>query len=388
MSTPGLSVLLLVGDLGFGGAENQVWHLAAGLPREGIRTRLACFGADPGRRVRLEEGGVPVDIMASGGAGWWPLHVHRRIMDLVRQHDIDLVHAFLPTFDILAPFLRVPRSRLRVVTSRRTADERLSLRDRFMMAVTSRFAQAVVANSSSVADSVRRHEKLPEHLLHVIVNGIPLPQPPRADERAAARVRLGIAPDAPVVLFLAHFRNSKGHVILPEVIQKVIALEPRTRFLVAGDMDSNTHYRSNATTFRQAIDRFGLQAAVICPGLVRDTRPLYAASDICLNLSKHEGMSNVVMEAMSMCLPVVATDAGGMEELLGDGAGGFVVPRQSTTEAAQHLGDLAGDSALRRRMGEAGRERIACHFTVDQMVHAHAELYRRLMAEHRESHGG
>jgi len=374
------SVLILVGSLGYGGAEMQVSLLAAALPAEGIRLQVACFAAGPEYRAPIEAAGASVNILPRGRDRRWFLRAYPEIVRLMRLHQVELVQAFLPSFDIFAPFLRFAFPRVVVVTSRRTMDDRVPPRQLRMMRLTQPLVHAVVANSNAVADSVRRFESVPEPRLRVIVNGI-LPRPAvRPEEREAARRRFGLAPDECAVLYLAHFRNGKGHQHLPAVIRGVVERHPRARFLVVGDMDSSSQYRTIAARFQREVEAAGIAARVITPGFQRDVASCYAASDIVLNLSDFEGMSNVIMEAMNAALPLVVSDAGGARELVTDGVHAFVVPRADAPAAIERLGVLLADDALGRRMGAAARAHIEETFSVTRLARAYASLYRELLA--------
>jgi glycosyltransferase involved in cell wall biosynthesis len=88
-----------------------------------------------------------------------------------------------------------------------------------------------------------------------------------------------------------------------------------------------------------------------------------------------EGCSNSIMEYMACGLPVVCSDAGGNSELVRNGREGFVVAPYSVDELAERLSEFAVSAELRRRMGEAGRSRVECEFTIERMVGAYSRLY-------------
>jgi colanic acid/amylovoran biosynthesis glycosyltransferase len=109
---------------------------------------------------------------------------------------------------------------------------------------------------------------------------------------------------------------------------------------------------------------------------VRDA--LYGA-DAFLHSAVSEGFCNAVIEAQACGLPVVCTDAGGLPENVVDNETGFVVPRRDATALAAKLELLAHDAGLRRRMGEAGQERVARFFTLDRQMSAFESLYREVI---------
>lgn len=104
-------------------------------------------------------------------------------------------------------------------------------------------------------------------------------------------------------------------------------------------------------------------------------------ADIFFHASHSEGISNAVLEAMASGLPVVCTDAGGMREAVRDGIDGFVVPVRDVEAMAEALVKLARDPELRRRMGEAARQRVLGEFTLERQTRQWRELYEGLLQE-------
>jgi colanic acid/amylovoran biosynthesis glycosyltransferase len=98
-------------------------------------------------------------------------------------------------------------------------------------------------------------------------------------------------------------------------------------------------------------------------------------SDVFLLSSLSEGLSNAVLEAMACAVPVVSSDCGGMSEALTDGAEGFLVPVRDPASMARALSTLAGDPALRSRMGTAARNRILRDFHRDHQLDRMTELF-------------
>lgn len=105
-------------------------------------------------------------------------------------------------------------------------------------------------------------------------------------------------------------------------------------------------------------------------------------ADVFLQASVSEGFCNAVVEAQAMGLPVAAADAGGLPENVVDGQTGFVVPRRDAAALADKLALLAGDAALRRRMGAAGRARVENCFSLPQQIAAFDRFYREMVTGH------
>jgi hypothetical protein len=134
----------------------------------------------------------------------------------------------------------------------------------------------------------------------VIPNAIPPWPPISPGERAEARKRFQVSGDDFVVAYPAHFRDGKGHRYLPELAMRLRESTPCARILAAGDTTGDSECRRNSSIFQAAIARDDLSRTIRCLGLLPAIRPLLAASDVTLNLSDMEGMSNTIMEGMAL----------------------------------------------------------------------------------------
>jgi len=105
-----------------------------------------------------------------------------------------------------------------------------------------------------------------------------------------------------------------------------------------------------------------------------------AASQVFILASRWEGLPISIIEAMRAGLPVVATDIGGVSELVVDGQTGYLVPRGDSETLARRLSLLCKDASLRKRMGQAGRRRYESSFTFDRMYRETLEVYEEVLS--------
>src|SRR5205823_13173952 len=112
-------------------------------------------------------------------------------------------------------------------------------------------------------------------------------------------------------------------------------------------------------------------------GARRDVPELLAAADLFVLSSRSEGLPISVLEAMAAGLPVVATNVGGMPEVVVNGETGFLVPPAEPRALAEAVGRLLLDPELRQRFGAAGRRRAERRFDVARFHRAHVRLYCR-----------
>jgi glycosyltransferase involved in cell wall biosynthesis len=128
------------------------------------------------------------------------------------------------------------------------------------------------------------------------------------------------------------------------------------------------------------VRRLGLASVVRLTGERNDVAQLLAASDVFVLSSRSEGLPLSILEAMAAGLPVVATNVGGVVELVLEGETGFLVPPGDPQSLVGALERLLDDSALRRRLGAAGRIRVEEHFDLVSTRQAHLDLYSALLA--------
>ncbi len=120
--------------------------------------------------------------------------------------------------------------------------------------------------------------------------------------------------------------------------------------------------------------------AVELVGEVADVRPYLRAADLFVLSSRSEAMPLSVLEAMAAGLPVVASDVGGLSEVVVEGESGYLVPAADPAELAARLAQLVAEPELRERLGRAGHARAQASFSLPRWREEHLALYRSLLA--------
>jgi glycosyltransferase involved in cell wall biosynthesis len=133
-------------------------------------------------------------------------------------------------------------------------------------------------------------------------------------------------------------------------------------------------------TVEEEVRCLGLESVVELLGERDDVPELLGTADVFVLSSNSEGLPLSILEAMAAGLPVVASNVGGVSEVVLDGDTGLLVPPGDAQSLAAAIERLLQDPVLRRRLGEAGRIRIAEHFDLAAVQQAHLDLYRRVLA--------
>ena len=205
-----------------------------------------------------------------------------------------------------------------------------------------RRARAVIAVSTALAEEARR---LGAHDVRVIPNGVDIP------------LAAGEETEPPYVLYAGRLSPEKG-------VEDLLAAADGLRLVVAGDGPLRGRV-PDALGFvpRPELERLLAGAAVVaCP-------------------SRREGFGVVCAEAMARGRAVVASDVGGLRDLVRDGETGLLVPPRDPAALRAALERLLADSSLRARLGAAAREHVAAHCSWERVTQATLEVYHEVLAE-------
>ncbi len=191
----------------------------------------------------------------------------------------------------------------------------------------------------------------------------------------AARAELQLAPDDIVIGKIARLFHLKGHEYLIEAAQKVVACQPRVRFVLVGDgMLRSAH--------EQRIAELGLTKYFRFTGLVPPHRvPFYlSALDVLVHTSLREGLARTLPQALIAGKPVISYDIDGAREVVLPGETGILLAPKSVQPLADAMLKLAGDESLRKRLGQGGAKRFTEQFRHRYMTQQIRQLYLEQLA--------
>ncbi len=179
-------------------------------------------------------------------------------------------------------------------------------------------------------------------------------------DSTAARTKLGLPLQAPLVGIVATLRSWKGHRFLIAAMNDARLANARLVIVGNGPQDSALREQAAAS---------GARDRVIFAGQQQDVVPWLQSFDVfALPSTGNEGVPQALTQAMARGLAVVSTPVGAIPELVEDGKTGLIVPPQNVEALASALVRLLGDPALAGRLGTAGRERVVAGFTSTAML--------------------
>lgn len=340
-------------ERGWRGGQNQVYLLHRGLRAAGIDSTVLCRAGQPLAR-RLEDEGLPLLAVRSG-----PAFALRAVL-AARAFHADVVHAHASAAHGIARLAVIGRSSPMIVTRRVDFALKTGFAARWKYGPrVTRFAAISRAVAGILAaggvDAAR---------ISIIPSGVE-PQP-------AAPNREGLPAERLLVLCAAAFVTHKGHRHLLDAWRIVEGRGVPATLLLAGSGDLEPALRAQAAELELRHVQF--------LGWRDDLPRLWAAVDVAVMASLEEGLGTSLIDAQLAGLPVVATTAGGIPEVVADGASGLLAPPADPEALAQRLLRVLTDQPLRAQLS-AGARAHANGFLASAMVARYTSLYAELLGK-------
>jgi glycosyltransferase involved in cell wall biosynthesis len=230
-----------------------------------------------------------------------------------------------------------------------------------------------IAISKASAQGMLDRKEVPAEKVKVVLNGMAAPDVASLKNAATLRTEMRTAPHAPLVVCVARLEPEKDITTLLKAMKQVVAAIPAAICWVAGE-------GSLSGALAAQIEQSGLGKSVKLLGFRDDALSLINAADVFVLPSLAEPFGLVLLEAMALSKPVIATRAGGPMEIVEHEKTGTLVKPADENEMAQAIQRLLGDPALRESMGREGRSRFERRFSAQAMARATVAVYQEALA--------
>jgi glycosyltransferase involved in cell wall biosynthesis len=376
MNPEKIKVLNFVCMLAVGGTERQFVYATKGLQAAGWDMHAGVMKSKGPFLKDIDALGIPLEEYRTPSMySYQTLRQQLRLRAHIRERNIQIVHAYGFYANVFAiPAARLSRQPVTIAGVRDTGVYLTPTMRRCQKAAC-RLADCIVANSNAVRDWLVNDGVDPGRIT-VIRNGIVVPPEKVGGERFSVRKELGIPFDAPVVATVCRLTPSKGLEDLIQAAARVKTSMPRVQFLIAGKDLSQPGYRAQLETYAAQLN---VAEQVRFLGEREDVLDILRESDLFVLPSLSEGLSNVLLEAMTASLPVVATNVGGNPEVVEDGKTGLLVPVRNVEELTTSIVRILASPELARGFGGAGRRRVVTEFSLGSMVTHTQDLYLSLL---------
>jgi L-malate glycosyltransferase len=356
-----------------GGSQTHLLQVLRLLDRESFEPVLCCLTGKGALLDRARATGTTVVDL--GLSSFRPLQLAAgavRLARRLRRERADVVHNYLLRANVVGAVAARLAGVPAVLCSKRGCHWRRGW-ELAGARLSNGLAHRVTCNAEAVREFVHDNERCPKDKMVVIPSGVdtdrfqPLPQ---GDHKA----RLGLDPQRPVVGIVTRMRVRKGVEEFLRAMAMVRERKPEAQTVIVGEVALDEE-------LQRLVDETGLRDHLRLLGRRSDMPEVLSAFDAFVLSSHDEGMSNAILEAMAMELPVVATDVGGTGEVVRQGTTGLLVPPKEPAPLADAIDAILSDPQRARRMGRLGREIVLERFSARAMVRQMQSLYITLLRE-------
>jgi glycosyltransferase involved in cell wall biosynthesis len=373
---PPIRVCQLITELRPAGAERCVYELSRRLDSSRFHVRVAALR---GGQVADDLRAAGVETAVVGVRGKWDVGGLARLAGTLRKWRIDLLHTHLFHADLAGRLVAGAAGVRRLVHTVHVAERRCRPWQFAWARLAAGRCDQLLAVSADVAAHHAARSGLPPRAYQVIPNGIDVAAFARDEEsRKRLRAEWGAAPGQIVLAAVARLDRQKGLDVLLNAAGMLAPAEPNFRIVIAGDGPLRGRLEALAGALR-------LGARTRFLGFVRDARAVLSAADVFAMPSRWEGFGLAAVEAMAAGLPVIASRAEGLREVVQDGQTGLLADVEDAAGFAKNIHICLHDAALRGRLGLAGKRRAEAFFDISAMVRSHERLYERIVETKRRN---
>lgn len=354
------------------GGERQTLFLATELARRGVEQLIV---GQPGSELqaRSEAAGLPFRAVAMRGE--LDLFAVAALRRAAREFGATVLHAHTARAHGLGLLARRGLPEARLVISRRVD---FPARPNYFS--RKKYLSPLIARYIAISENVRRiliADGVSPERIRIAYSGVDLGEYRARPNGARIRKELGLARNDLVIGNVAALVGHKDQSTLLKAFAALAAQLPRarTRLLIVGEGELRFALEAEARAL-SLLD----SGRVLFTGFRRDIYDFFGAFDIFAMSSSEEGLGTSVLDAMAHGLPVVATNAGGLPEMVDPGRGGFLSPARDANAFANNLAALVKNAALRKKFGAYNKRRVVA-FGSAATCEATLAIYREVLRE-------
>lgn len=365
-----IEVCYIIGQLGKGGAERQLYELIKGLNKK--RFAPVVISLSQGGLWKDEIQRLDVQVIELQRRKNWEFARLFRLYRLLKAMTPDIVHTFLFSANTYGRIAAILTTVPVIIASERNSVEAGKDKNRLWIYIDkflARFTHGIICNTRNAAESLVNKHAFSANKVFAVHNGI-----------TAASFKMKNWLDhkeysaTKVVGTIGRLYPQKNHSLFLRMAKLISEKRGHedVKFIIVGEGPLKNELKKHAL-------ELGIESRVEFAGMIDNVQDILYSMDVFVLSSDWEGLPNVVMEAMASGLPCVVTNVGGNPELVVDGETGYVVPTNGLEAMAQKVLCLLENEGLARNMGERGRKLMEEDFKMEKMIRKTEEIYERLM---------
>lgn len=362
-----IRLLIITHDLSIGGLQQVVLNLCRYLNKQKISISVLCLNALGEFAPEIEKIGIKVMLLPQKKDG--PDYLSfLKVAKIVREEKIDVIHTHNTQALVDGAVAKVLSTAKRVIHT----DHARSFPDkkRYMFAewLLSHFVYKMVGVSKHTCENLRKYEKISRKKISMVPNGIDINRFDGKVDKAAKRLQIGIKKAGPIIGLCVRLTEQKGIIFLLKAMPAIIKRFPEIILIIAGDGPLRTK-------LEQETKDLGISENVSFIGPRLDINEIIGMLDLYILPSVWEGLPMVILEAMSVGCPVVATDVGGVNTAIKDRSTGLIVKSKSPEQLSGAIIEILDNHELRQKCIRNGKAEIMKKFTAEIMAQSYEKLY-------------
>ncbi len=362
-----MHIVYVITDLNVGGVPLHLHRLVSVMLDRGYRASVISMAKPGPVAEKLKADGV--EVYSCEACCGWDIRVVRRLADLLRKLQPDIVHSFLFHANVASRWAarRVDIPANSVVCEIQTVEMERRWHlwvDRF----THGGCRFTIGNSPSVIQHLHTHAKIPQEQLRLVRGGI---DPDKFQQvNPTDRSSLNIPSGAKMILWAGRLDPVKGLDNLLDAFHNVTR-QTDAHLVLAGDGPLRSQLVNRVKTL-------SLNDRVHLLGLRDDVPSLMKAADLFVFPSRTEGLPNALLEAMASHCPIITTDVPGCRDLIEHDVNGLLVTYDDTKALADSITQLLEDRALAKKLAEKAAASVINDWHIDQTYNAYEAVYNEI----------
>lgn len=354
------------------GGELALFRILRYLPRDQFQPSVVTFAVQPLSVQLLQELNCPLHVFPLERTyDWRGFKQALRLRKLLTTEHPSIVHTFFETSNTWGGLITKLSFGPKLVSSRRDMGVLRLSKHRLAYKLINRLSDSVLAVSEEVRRNCIENDGVEPKKVSVVYNGVDLDLVDGRDDAAETRRKFGLDGASHIVTTVANIRRIKGLDVFIRAAAILRSDFPSAAFVIAG-WPNEPQYLAE---LKHLVANLGLENNIFFVGEVENVFPLLKASDAFCLLSRSEGFSNALLEAMACRLPCVVTRVGGNPEAIDNGRTGYLIPVEEFQTAADRLRLLMESPELARRMGREARATLQSCFTTEHMIRQLTQCY-------------
>ena len=363
-----INIMYFIGSLASGGAERQLVELAKNVNKTKYNVFIVIYHDKIHYKYILGIEGVEVVCIEKKYT--LSLLFLWRLVRFIRMNRIDIIHSYMTNTNVWARLAGKLSCCKIIIPSIRTTN--LSSKWYLIERLLAKWTIRVITNSEAAKKEYLKNINVPSDFVTVIRNGIDLDAVTKSPKTPPEELRLKykIKKDDFVIVHVAGIDRNKNQLCLLKAIESTST--ENLKVLFVGRIRDNMYYQE----LQSYVKKHNIGKSVLFLGEQQDVFSIMNMSDLLVLTSLREAFPNVIMEAMSVGLPVISSDVGDVRYVVKDGKNGYLFPADDYVNLSELLIKMQSTNPRGRiQMGKFGKRIIATDYKISKMVKKTEEIY-------------